>query len=228
MSTHLESRLLQAVRSAYEAYKLHGPKSSQKLHPLHGWIMEELRDRLGTEYTVQGQDRPKQRETRVDGKYYRKKVDVAILREDRVLGVVSVKFPITNYGKNKHNYFESQLGETANLRSGDIVFAHFMVRTQPTPAPGKGGLRIEKITDATINLYRDLSYDHNQHHVPDVQCLSIFKLSGYKGEIVRQCTREDLPEVSDESFALLEGRLSAGRFFEGVVSSIESKWSQVR
>ena len=77
------------------------------------------------------------KEQKVHGKYYEKNVDVAISREDIILGVVSVKFVMSNYNQNKHNYFEQQLGETANLRSNNIVYGHIMLRTQPTPYLGK-------------------------------------------------------------------------------------------
>jgi len=200
---YFKERLLLAVQKSYQAYVDHGPRSNEKIKILHGWIITELTDVLGPEYLIQGLSQNGGKEQKVCGKYYEKSVDVAISFENVILGVVSVKFVMTNYNQNKYNYFEQQLGETANLRSNNIVFGHIMLRTQPTPYLGKdpnSGKQIvkkeEQVTDSTIELYSALAQDHGAPHVPDVQCLAIFQLNAHKGKILRLCTKSDLPEVS--------------------------------
>ncbi len=230
MSTELRDRLLSAVQEAYSRYVADGPRSTSKIKALHGWVISELENVLGHEYQIKGLSDLGGRESKVEGRYYPKNVDVAISRSSITLGVVSVKFVMTNYRQNKNNYFEQQLGETANLRSNDIVFGHIMLRTHPTPYLKRGGevKHNEKVDNGAIELYAKLAEDHGKHHVPDIQCMAAFSLSDHRGEIIRQCTEEDLPDVLPENFRLLETRLSIDRFFERMKDEIQAKHSRRR
>ncbi len=228
-STHRD-RLLSAVQEAYRRYVDSGPRSTSKIKALHGWVIDELESTLGDDYQIQGLSDSGGREAKVQGRYYPKNVDVSISRSGITLGVVSIKFVMTNYNQNKMNYFEQQLGETANLRSNDIVFGHIMLRTHPTPYLKLSRVvqRNEKVNDGTIELYARLAQDHGKHHVPDIQCMAVFLLSSHKGEIVRQCVKDDLPDVSKENFEHLEGKLSIDRFFERMKDEINAKYSRTR
>ena len=230
MNSTLRERLLSAVQEAYQRYVDSGPRSTSKIKALHGWVINELMDVLGDEYQIQGLSDSGGGEAKVQGRYYPKNVDVAISRLGITLGVVSVKFVMTNYNQNKRNYFEQQLGETANLRSNDIVFGHIMLRTHPTPYLKRSGIvqRNEMVDDGAIELYAKLAQDHGKHHVPDIQCMAVFLLSSHKGEIVRQCVKEDLPNVSEKNFNVLEGKLSIDRFFERMKDEISAKYSRAR
>lgn len=49
-------------------------------------------------------------------------MDIAITKSqqrerEHIVAVINVKMVMSNYSQNKNNYFESMLGETANLRS---------------------------------------------------------------------------------------------------------------
>ncbi len=230
MGSTLRERLLAAVRKSYARYVDSGPRSNAKIKALHGWVIAELREILNSEYHIEGLSDSGGKEIKVRGKYYGKKVDVAISRKGTTLGVVSVKFVMTNYRQNKHNYFEQQLGETANLRRSDIVFGHIMLLTQPTPYLKRGGevKKFEEVDDRAIELYTELAQDHGQAHVPDVQCMAAFLLSDHNGKIVRQCQKTDLPNVSSSNFTLLDDKLGIDRFFEGLEAAIESKYLQTR
>ncbi len=172
MISPLRERLLSAVQKAYQRYVNSGPRSTSKIKALHGWVIDELESILGIDYQIQGLSDSGGGEAKVQGKYYPKNVDVAIWRSGTTLGVVSVKFVMTNYNQNKTNYFEQQLGETANLRSNDIVFGHIMLRTHPTPYLKRDGVvkQNEQVNDGAIELYARLAQDHGKHHVPDIQC----------------------------------------------------------
>ncbi len=225
-----KERFLKAVQRSYARFVDTSPRSNEKIKVLHGWVIKELRAVLGERYTIKGLTEAGGKEQRVDGKYYQKQVDVAISREDNTLGVVSIKFVMSNYQQNKNNYFEQQLGETANLRRGNIVYGYIMLIPQPTPYLKRGGevKKYEDVDDRTIDLYMRLGEDHGQPHVPDVQCIALFLLTEHKGEIRRQCTREDLPDLSPANFENLVGRLSIDHFFESMESLIKSKYIQTR
>ena len=224
--------MLDAARESYKRYLLQteGSRSPERLKVIHGWIIEELHSVLGDSYCIQGLTDRGGKESTVQGRYYPKKVDVEISRNGITLGVVSLKFPMVNYNQNKNNYFEHQLGETANLRSRDIVFGHIMLRTHPTPYLNKNKVfkKWEKVNDPAIELYAKLAEDHGLHHVPDIQCMVVFLLSEFRGEITRQCTRDDLPDVSEENYRLLEDKLSIDRFFERMKDEIHAKYSRTR
>lgn len=235
MEAQFMHRLLAAVKEAYRQYVKHGARSNAKIRVLHGWIISELKGLLDNEYLIQGLSEEGGREQTVRGKYYDKNVDVSISRDGQILGVVSVKFVMTNYNQNKHNYFEQQLGETANLRSNDIAFGHIILRTQPTPYLGrdpKSGKqvvrKVEQVNDDAIRLYTSLAEDHGEPHVPDVQCLAVFQLSEHRGEILRLCNKSDLPEVSGENFRSLQGKLGIYQFFSRITASINSKYVKRR
>ena len=56
---------------------------------------------------------------------------------------------MSNFRQKRNNYFEQQLGETANLRQNKIVFAHIMILLEPTVNKTKEGKikRVEYIDD---------------------------------------------------------------------------------
>ena len=132
-SLEVHKRFLVAIRDAYQNYLIHTGRSNKKLIPLHGWIQEELSNYLGDEYQLAGVSETSTKERRVEGWYYIKNSDVVVSRDGIDLGVVSVKFPVQSYKKSKINLFESQLGETANLRMNNIVFGNFLVFPVPLP-----------------------------------------------------------------------------------------------
>lgn len=94
-------------------------------------MQDELRRELGDAYALTGQSPVSASEASVEGMYYGKNVDVLVSRDGQELGVVSVKFVITNYWQNSVNYFEQQVGETANLRRRNIVYGNLFCVTDP-------------------------------------------------------------------------------------------------
>lgn len=230
INNNLRDRFLCAVQDSYKRYVYHGPRSNNKIKSLHGWVMKELRTKLGPGYEVSGLSDTSSSEEKVHGKYYDKKVDVAIFRDGIALGVVSIKFVVTNFKQNKNNYFEQQLGETANLRSQNIVFGHIMVLLEPILYLNKAGkvTRREHVDDETINRYGNLAQDHDLPHVPDVQCMAVFVLNEETKEVVRICEHSDLKNVSSKAYQLLVGKLGIDRFFEGIESAVSAKYAQKR
>ncbi len=223
-------RLESAVKASRDQYLLHGARSDAKLKPLHGWVIEELREGLGKNYTLAGKTLHGGAEMKVGGRYYPKNVDVAISRDGMVIGVVSVKFVQSNYRQNKNNYFEQQLGETANLRSSDIVFGQIMLFPEPIPYFSRNSetRHTEHVTDDVIERYAKLAQDHSQHHVPEAQCMAIFLLDEERRRVLRICKRSDLPKVSAESFSLLTGKLGIYRFFEEMTAAVKAKYMKRR
>lgn len=214
--TGIYDRFLSAVQETYQAYLQHGPRSNKKLKILHGWMMKEISEMLSDEYTISGLTLDSSSEKSVEGMYYPKKVDILVARNGQHLGVISIKFVQSNYNQNKNNYFEQQLGETANLRSNDIVFGHMIVFTEPIPyyKRDKSHDRDEHVTNEVIERYSKLLADHQHPHSPNVQALCIVLLSKDKKRILRICDKKDLPRISPSSYRLLKSKLSIRNFVD--------------
>ena len=85
----------EALRESHKWLLRKGPQSPKKLIPLHQWIKETMKNNLGDEYEYYAKgesDSKYDKEYEVQGLLYPKKVDVAVLRKRKVVGVVSFKF----------------------------------------------------------------------------------------------------------------------------------------
>jgi len=206
----------------------HGPRSNKKAKVLHGWVLQELRRVLDTEYNISGLSRESSSEESVTGIYYSKNVDVAITRNGIDIGVVSIKFINSNFKQNANNYFEQQMGETANLRKNDIVFGHLLCVTEPIPYNDRAGnlTKSESIRNIDVLKYLMLSRDHLHFHAPDVQALCVVSLDLENKEIKGLCTREQLPNLSNDSHLALEAQLNIERFFSVFTRAIELKYQK--
>ena len=230
VQTSISHRFLEAVQGSYQAYLKHGARSNEKLKVLHGWIIEEIGKELGDEYTISGLTHKSSSEKSVEGMYYSKKVDLLVARDNQHLGVISIKFVQSNYKQNKNNYFEQQLGETANLRSNDIVFGHVIIFTEPIPyyKRDKSISHFEHVSDEVIERYSKLVTDHRYPHIPDVQALCIVRLSEDRQRVIRICNKEDLPDISASSYQLLDSKLSIENFVPLFCQAIELQFMRVR
>ena len=228
-TNELHKRFLRAVKFSYKNYKQYGGRSNQKLKPLHGWIQNELTQRLGDDYLLEGISETSNKERSVEGWYYKKNSDVVVSKDGIDVGVVSVKFPVQSYKKNKINMFETQLGETANLRMNNIVFGNFLVLPVPLPNVSHGKVnKLDVITDDVIDLYVRVAEDYQNRHAPNVQAVAITKinLSSDKVISVRFANRSEV-SLNDENWDHLKRTLSIGRFFKLMCSQIESKYMEL-
>lgn len=230
MSDGIEERFVEAISESYQMYLRHGSRSNQKIKVLHGWVQDELRNTLDPEFQILGLSLKSKAEAPVEGMYYSKNADVVIRRSGLEIGVISLKFVNSNYKQNANNYFEQQMGETANLRRNDIVFGHIMCLTEPIPYYRRDGslAKRESISDADVQKYLALSQDHLYPHAPDVQALCVAALDLRKKEsrVRGLCERRDLPDLSDESFRALEAELNIKRFFEVFTGAVSVKYQQ--
>ena len=228
-TTEFNQRFFRAVESSYHNYMQHGSRSNKKLKPLHGWIQSELGEALGSDYRLEGISETSSKERSVEGWYYKKNSDVVVSKDGIDLGVVSVKFPVQSYKKNKINLFETQLGETANLRMNDIVFGNFLVLPVPLPNLSRGQInRYEIITNDVIDLYVRLARDYRNRHAPNVQAVAITKIN-IRDNAVTSVKFADRSEVSlnDDNWGHLTSTLSIRRFFNLMHKKIETKYEEL-
>lgn len=181
----LHRRFLEVMQEAYPL-KRDQPRSNTGLKLLHGWVQEELNSRLSpsrlgpdlkNKLTISGLSEASSSEEQVKGAYYSKNVDIMISADDdnEPLGIVSVKFVISNYRQNSNNYFEQGMGETANLRRRNIVYGHLFCLTNPIPYKDRSGkvTKLEKLNEGDIRKYYKLRNDHEHLHAPHELALGI-------------------------------------------------------
>ena len=220
-TTRME-RFLAAMQEAYRMVLRYGVRSNRKTRVLHGWVQDELSGELGIDYTFTGQSPDNTREANVGGMYYDKNVDILIARDGQELGVISIKFPVSNYWQNSINYFEQQIGETANLRRRNIVYGSLFCVTNPIPYKNREGVitRLEAIREHDIQRYARLRADHEHIHAPDEMAIGIVTLD-IDQDAVTDITDPAAMDISESSRASLLNELSVDTFFTRMARRIE-------
>lgn len=132
-------------------------RSTAKLKPLHGAIARDLAARLPG-YTIMAQGFKDGKEGTILGRYMPKKVDIVILKDNKVVAGVAVKFVMQNYSQNSNNYFENMLGETANIRSKGIPYFQIFIILDKLPY-------YEKNAEKTIKKWEELTEHHLEKYV---------------------------------------------------------------
>ena len=224
-----EERFLQATQASYEMFLEHGPRSTEKLKVFHGWVQDELKRELGDEYNFTGYTPDDGKEALISGLYYDKRVDVLISRGGQELGVVSIKFVISNYWQNSVNYLEQQLGETANLRRKNIVYGNLFCVTNPIPYNRRSGeiARYEHLREHDIQRYARLVSDRGHAHAPDEMAIGIVDLDIQRNAISGITDVSTLKNITEASREVLRNELSLPDFFPRMAKHIrEKRYSQ--
>ena len=220
--TTLPQRFLAAMQQSYGMVLRYGVRSNEKTKVLHGWVQDELRRELGEGYEFTGQTPASASEAKVAGMYYDKDVDVLVARDGQELAVISIKFVISNYWQNSVNYFEQQLGETANLRRKNIVYGNLFCVTNPIPYKNRSGeiTRRERLREHDIQRYARLRADHEHLHAPQELAIGIVELDTEQ-DAISALTDPAALGLTDESCQALNNALSVELFFPRMARRIE-------
>ena len=225
VNENIEQRFLAAMQQSYRMVLEHGTRSNQKTRVLHGWVQNELRRELGDDYAFTGQSPTSTHEANVEGMYYGKDVDVLVSRDEQELGVVSIKFVISNYWQNSINYLEQQIGETANLRRRNVVYGNLFCVTNPIPYKNRAGeiTRLERIREHDIQRYANLRADHEHIHAPQEMAIGIVDLDTERDAVTGVSNPADL-DLSEYSRGALANALSLNLFFARMARRIELRY----
>jgi len=154
-------------------------RSNKKLEILHGAIAEDIKNRLGDEYTVSSLGLGEGKEAKMMGRYIDKVVDITISKNNQDLAGIAIKFVMNNYSQNSNNYFENMLGETANIRANNKKYFQIIILPEQMPYYNNEGSikKWEKITDNNIDKYIKLSRDNEDvyFHTPVKTLIFIVK-----------------------------------------------------
>ena len=208
-----EQKFLNSVSESFAKYKEFGPRSTQKLIPIHKYLSEMLRHIWGKNYDFHfmGID---SKEAKVEGKYYPKDIDVAVLKEGEPVYCLGIKFITSNYKQNANNYFENMMGETANIQANKIPYAHLIIMRYQTPYYKKNFSekpdKIEIISRKDIQKYLNLIYDSPQAHRPSELCIFLVDID----ETTSKVSKTNLVEAFGDDFSeLMINKLSLEHFF---------------
>jgi hypothetical protein len=177
-------RFLKTIENSFEKFLKTHARSNEKLKILHGNIKNDLLKKF-KEKNIDGIeviaiDKKNKSEDTAKGRYYNKKVDISIRKNGKIIGAVAVKFVMNNYLQNANNYFESMLGETANLRTANLPYFQMLIMFDRMPYFKKKGMlsKWEKITETHINKYINLSKDNinDFFHSPNLTLFSLISL----------------------------------------------------
>src|SRR3954447_15623385 len=127
---NLNQNLLKCLERSFLKYLEKGAKGVRgtgKLKILHPYIAEDLRKILGAKYQVYSLDEKRGKEKVIQGRYMDKRVDIAIMKGEKPVAGIGIKFIMSNYRQNSNNYFENMLGETANIRTNNILYFQIVV-----------------------------------------------------------------------------------------------------
>ena len=179
MTTNEE--FLEVIKQSFATYLSVGTsRSTAKLKSLHGHIATDLRELLGKEFTIKSQGYEGDKEGCIDGRYYPKKVDITIFKNDKPVAGYAVKFVMRNYSQNSNNYFENMLGETANIRANSIPYFQVFIIFEKVPYYTNGGefKRYDIISEHNLDKYLALSKDDPSifFHTPDKTLFVLIKL----------------------------------------------------
>jgi hypothetical protein len=141
-------RIKKAIEKSFINYKTFGSRSNERIKVLHGCVADEISEMLSNNFSIYSLhcDKNKSKEKKINGAFYKKNVDIAIEKSEKVLSVVSVKTIFTNYNQNKNNYFENFLGECINIKLAKINFYQLNIFRKNIVYNDKNGnfLRYEK------------------------------------------------------------------------------------
>jgi len=212
----MKNSFLKAISATFNAYNTFGARSNKKLIPIHKWFADVMENKLDANYSVRSLG--KDGEFKLEGKYYPKTLDIAILKNQKIVATISFKFVTSNYKQNSNNYFENLLGEMANIRRINVGFAHFLVLRAHTPYydKNKGNLRgsqkkIEILTENDLIKYIKLFKDLDFPHKPEVLGIAVIDFDKNDRAYFVDLTTLGL---SEDTKSILQNDLSLENFIE--------------
>lgn len=171
---------LKVVGESFKKFLETGSRSNEKLKILHGAIAKDLRQRLGTGFSVCSLGIGDSKEMKLEGRYIEKAVDITILRNENPIAGIGVKFVMQNYSQNSNNYFENMLGETANIRCANIPYFQIFIIPDKLPYYKNDGSiqKWEEFSHHNSEKYQILSRDdiHSSIHTPTKTLLFVIHL----------------------------------------------------
>ena len=211
---------LAVVADSFKKFLQTGSRSNEKLKILHGAIAKDLVNRLGQGYNIHSLGIGNGKEQKISGRYIDKAVDITVSKNGRAVAGVGVKFVMQNYSQNSNNYFENMLGETANIRCGNIPYFQIFIIPEKLPYYDKDGnfQKWEIFSEHNSHKYLVLSKDNIETsvHTPTKTLLFVVQLPNIESEISNKKEYKEY-YTSISSFCVQESGMEYGTFDSAVV-----------
>lgn len=182
-----QEELRDTLQETLKHYYVSGVRSSKKLDVLHLFIncviRQTLKEMAPDYYKYITVDSQPIREIKVDGLMYNKDVDITVSYKSNHVGIVSVKFIMSNYAQNANNYFENLIGESVNLKASKRprVFWYSLFSFDKIPYYNRKN-DIERYEKLYITKYKSLQQVSSKYAVlPD--CISITLIKNKQGTL---------------------------------------------
>lgn len=168
IADNLNQKFLECLEKSFLKYLEKGAKGVRgtgKLKILHPHIAEDLRNILDDKFQIYSLDEKHGKEKVIRGRYMDKRVDIAVMKGERPVAGIGIKFIMSNYRQNTNNYFENMLGETANIRTNNILYFQIVICFSHSPyfhrEENKERIikNIEKVSLGHLEKYQILSQD---------------------------------------------------------------------
>ncbi|RIV16502.1 hypothetical protein [Mycoplasmopsis gallopavonis] len=163
---------LKVLEESFLTYLKTSARSNQKLIVLHSAIARDLITKLNDDiYSISSLGYGEGKESKIEGRYFDKLVDITIFENNKPIAGISVKFIMSNYLQNSNNYFETMMGETANIRSAEIAYFQVFIIPRSLPYFDKTNniQKWEEVTAERLKKYIKLSEDNKNiwMHIPN-------------------------------------------------------------
>jgi hypothetical protein len=228
----MEQELINAITQNYDNFLLHTTRSTKKVIPIHSFLANQLKSMLGEDFEIffnNGLKNKKDKiiEKKVQGGYYEKAVDIAIFFKKRPISGISVKFVTGNYQQNSNNYFETLMGETANLKRGNFKYANFTIAPRYLPYYNKDKIltKIEIISEHNLFKYLKLNSEENLYHKPDLDFMLLID-TGTK-ELMEQNIKKELPKALLQKHRVISKYNIENSDFSSEMKDFLTKHSQI-
>lgn len=207
------SQFLKAAGESLDLFHRYGSRSNRKLVPLHSCIAHFISATLGSEYFIRSLGIGDSKEEQIAGQYYAKRVDIAVINDNKPIAAIGLKFVTSNYKQNNVNYFENMLGETANLRRKNCRYAQVIVIRKEMPYKLKSGktTKMEHISEKNLRKYVQLVKDKDHPHRPDLMSIAIVDFP--TNQLPRLAEEDSELGLSAETIGMLQHELSLANFF---------------
>lgn len=155
------NEIIVALKNSIKMYYINGARSSAKLQVLHSFInciinykLKSLDQEIYKNVTIYSYP---VKELKVRGIIYDKNVDITVKYKSRIIGIISVKFIMSNYSQNNINYMETMMGECLNLKTNkkNRIFWHPIFIFDKIPYYDKNN-NIRNIEKIKLNKYNNL------------------------------------------------------------------------
>ncbi|CAG8450310.1 11069_t:CDS:2 [Racocetra fulgida] len=165
---NLNEKFLKCLEQSFLKYLEKGSKGVRgtgKLKILHPHIARDLGNVLGAKYQIFSLDEKQGKEKIIRGRYMEKRMDIAVMKGEKPVAGLGIKFIMSNYRQNSNNYFENMLGETANIRTNSILYFQIVICFARSPYFHKEENKekviknFERVSLSHLEKYQILSQD---------------------------------------------------------------------